>query len=190
MPLVKAAERVAQSDLASRYTGTYQATQLNTSLVISQSATKSLYVESFISNSTDVLHTIKELGRLDNSRIQLVPTLLFRDEKKQQGEIWRGLVVAEERDESLIWDDFCLTDDDPLQYAGKPVFEFVMWHADGGAGRVEQIELSAFRVKLTLDQKAGNKYSDAQNSNRSYQWHRRVGMPNIFSVVNKAIPSV
>ncbi|KAE9374124.1 putative FLP FmtA-like protein, betalactamase [Stipitochalara longipes BDJ] len=164
VPLVKAAENIAQADLTARYTGTYRASDLNSTLVISHSATKSLYVESFISNSTDVFNAWKWFGwgPSDHSRIQLVPTLLFRDEEKKQGEIWRGLIVAEKRSESLIWDDFCLTDDDPAQFAGKPVFEVVMWHADDGVGRVEEVELSAFRVKLKLDHNEGRQGVDVQ----------------------------
>jgi len=151
VPLVKAAEHIAQTDLAARYTGTYQALDVNSTLVISQSATKSLYVESFISNSTDVLAALEPyMGPSDRKRVQLVPTLLFQDEENQQGEIWRGLFIPEKRNASLIWDDFCLTDDDPVQFAGKPVFEVVMWHAGDGVGRVEEVELSAFRVKLKL----------------------------------------
>ena len=156
VPLVQAAEHIAQADLAARYTGTYQAPHLNSTLLISHSATKSLYAESFISNSTDVLAVLKPFwpGTSDDLRIQLVPTLLFVDEEKQQGEIWRGLLVPEQRNESLVWDDFCLTDDDTVQFAGKPLFEVVMWHSDDGVGRVEEVELSAFRVKLKLDHNA------------------------------------
>ncbi|KAN0119279.1 putative FLP FmtA-like protein, betalactamase [Hyaloscypha variabilis] len=164
VPLVKTAEHIAQKDLAARYTGTYEAAHLNSTLVISHSATKSLYVESFISNSTDVFAALKSFWPSDVLRIQLVPTLLFRDEEKQQGEIWRGLPVPEKRNESLIWDDFCLTDDDPVQFAGKPVFEFVMWHADDGAGRVEEVELSAFRVTLKRDRNTGAQRADIQES--------------------------
>jgi hypothetical protein len=124
VPLVKAAEDIAQADLTARYTGTYQAPHLNSTLVISHSATKSLYVESFISNSTDFFAAWKPfwVGPSDDLRIQLAPTLLFWDEEKKQGEIWRGLFVPEKRNGSLIWDDFCLTDDDPAQFAGKPVY--------------------------------------------------------------------
>jgi len=164
VPLVKTAEHIAQKDLAARYTGTYQAAHLNSTLIISHSAKKSLYVESLISNSTDVFAALKSFWPSDDLRIQLVPTLLFRDEEKQQGEIWRGLPVPEKRNESLIWDDFCLTDDDPVQFAGKPVFEFVMWHADDGAGRVEEVELSAFRVTLKRDRNTGTQKADIQES--------------------------
>lgn len=126
-PLVGAAEHIAQANLAVRYTGTYQAPHLNSTIVISHSSTKSLYVKSFISNSTDVFAAWKLFAGLsDNLRIQLVPTLLFREEETKQGEICRGLLVPEKRNGSFTWDDFCLTDDDGAQYAGKPVFEVVM----------------------------------------------------------------
>jgi hypothetical protein len=151
VPLVKTAEHIAQKDLAARYTGTYQATHMNSTLVISHSAKKSLYVESFISNSTDVFAALKSFWPSDDSRIQLVPTLLFRDEENQQGEIWRGLPVPEKRNENLIWDDFCLTDDDPV-------------HADNGVGRVEEVELSAFRVTLKHDHNTGTQRADIQES--------------------------
>ncbi|KAE8446504.1 hypothetical protein EG329_011967 [Mollisiaceae sp. DMI_Dod_QoI] len=185
VPLVKAAEHIAQADLAARYTGTYQAPHLNSTLVISHSATKSLYVESFISNSTDFFAASKPFwdDPSDDLRVQLVPTLLFRDEEKKQGEIWRGLLVPEKRDETLIWDDFCLTDDDPAQFAGKPVLEVVMWHADGGVGRVEEVELSAFRVKLKLDHNAGRQEVDIQEARETVQEDSTngAGTQHIFS---------
>ncbi|KUJ14938.1 putative FLP FmtA-like protein, betalactamase [Mollisia scopiformis] len=171
VPLVRAAEHIAQADLATRYTGTYQAQHLNSTLVISHSATKSLYVESFISNSTDIFAAWNPFfeDSLEGTRIQLVPTLLFKDEKQQQGEIWRGLFVPEKRNESLVWDDFCVTDDDPIQFGGKPLFEVVMWHADDGSGRVEDVELSGFRVKLKPDHNASQQGDGVQESRETIQ---------------------
>ncbi len=185
VPLVKAAEHIAQADLAARYTGTYLAPHLNSTLVISHSAKKSLYVESLISNSTDFLTASKPLwgDPSDGLRFQLVPTLLFRDEKNQQGEIWRGLFVPEKRNAGLIWDDFCLTDDDPAQFAGRPLFEVVMWHADDGVGRVEEVELSAFRVKLKLDPNTVRQGADAQELKETILGGStsRVGTQHVFS---------
>jgi hypothetical protein len=167
VPLVKAAEHIAQTDLATRYTGTYCTTHLNSTLVIAQSPSKSLYITSFISNSTNVIAAFRSFQAAplpDDVRIQLIPTLLFKDEEKKRGAIWRGLIVPEKRNSSLIWDDVCITDEDQLQFAGKPVFEVVMWHADGGLGRVEEVDLSAFRVKLKYDEDESRQGTDIHGS--------------------------
>jgi hypothetical protein len=49
------------------------------------------------------------------------------------------------------------------------VFEVVMWRADDRVGRVEEVELSAFRVKLKLDHNAGRQRVDIQESRETVQ---------------------
>jgi hypothetical protein len=158
VPLVQAAEDFAQADLGARYTGVFTAQNLNSTLILAHSASHSLYVESFISNGTDVLNAWQPLFDLVTqgrpSRIQLVPTLLYREEKEKKGELWKGIAVPEERGEG-IWDDFCITDDDPVQYAGKPLFEVVFWGPEDGKSSVREVELSAFRVKLGRVEEGG-----------------------------------
>ncbi|RDW71019.1 putative FmtA-like protein FLP [Coleophoma cylindrospora] len=149
--LVQAAEDVAQSNLKYRYTGEYlsPSKDLNSSLVLAHSDAKSLYIESFVSNSTDVIAAWQNLtGLEENFRVQLVPTLLYRDEQNQRGEIWRGLIVPQNRNPGLVWDDFCLTDEDSDYYARKPLFEMVFWEAQPGGKIVDHVDISAFRVRL------------------------------------------
>lgn len=166
VPLIRAAEETAQSDLQDRYTGIFNAKDLNSSLVLEQADNKSLYIHSFISNSTDVLASFLPLlwqaTAGSHFRIQLVPTLLYRDEEKKKGELWRGVVVPEKRGDG-VWDEFCLTDEDPDSYAGKPLFEFVLWGAEDGKYRVREVEVSAFRVRLEreveeVEEEGGRRY--------------------------------
>lgn len=147
VPLVKAAEAITQNDLAHRYTGKYTAKDIDSTLALSQSSTRSLFISSFVSNSTDFFTSWGKLLDFKSGagRLQLIPTLLYRDEEKQEGEIWRGVIVPETR-QNLVWDDFCLTDDDSLLYAGKPLLEVVFW--EGNDGRMSEVEISAFRVRL------------------------------------------
>lgn len=152
VPLVKAAEHVAQADLSAHYAGTYTTTRLNTTLTLAHSATKSLYVESFISNSTDVFKAWKpwlnEVTHGEPFRLQLIPTTLYQDEENKEGAFWRGVIVLESQDKNLVWDDFCSTDDDFALYAGKPILEFVFWGAENGNQTVKEAVPSSFRVRL------------------------------------------
>lgn len=150
--LLKAAEEMVQLDLLDRYTGTFTAKDLNSSLVLAQNGNRSLYIESFISNSTDTFNAwrllLKPFVQGGTFRIQLVPTLLYRDEKNNKGELWRGVVVPEKRNLEAIWDDQCITDLDTLYYAGIPLLEVVLWGGEDGVNIVEEVEMSGFRVKL------------------------------------------
>ncbi|CAJ2509583.1 Uu.00g146090.m01.CDS01 [Anthostomella pinea] len=146
--VVRAAEEVIWRDVEKTYTGTYLATNssLNSSLELASSPSTSLIVNTFISNGTNVFNQL--LPGLHGSdehpwRAQLVPTLLYKNETAQQGEVWRLLVTAERMgEESGVWDDFCSTDIDVASYAGLPVNEVVFWHEE------DVIELPAWRVKL------------------------------------------
>lgn len=152
VPLVTAAEHIAQYDLSAHYAGIYTTTRLNTTLTLAHSATKSLYIESFISNSTDVIKAWKpwldEVTHGESFRIQLIPTTLYQDEENKQGAFWRGIIVPESQNKNLVWDDFCSTDDDFALYAGKPILEFVFRGAEKGNDTVKEVVLSGFRVKL------------------------------------------
>lgn len=116
--LIQAAEEQIWENIDAKYSGTYVAVDsgLNSSITLSGSPKNGLEVRSFISNSTDVLHTFIQNEFVDASRawrLQLVPTLLFKNEKDQQGEIWLA-VAAYERDPGRgIWDNAGTTDVDP-----------------------------------------------------------------------------
>lgn len=151
VPLLRAAEETAQRDLQDRYTGTFAAADpLNSTLVLAQSDSNGLYIDSFISNSTVILEAWKEpllsLTQGRPFRIQLVPSLSYREDGAgRKGEVWRGILVPEKRGEGA-WDDQCTANYDPLSYANKPLLEVVFWEGEGGI--MEEIEMVGFRVVL------------------------------------------
>ncbi|KAK4549567.1 hypothetical protein LTR36_006564 [Oleoguttula mirabilis] len=156
--LIRAAEAVVWRDVDSAYTGTYQAYSsaanqqppLNSSLTITSSPSTGLLLMTFISNGTDVFTTLLAEyagGARDDThswRAQFTPTLLYKNETTQQGEIWRLVVVPERLGEGqeAVWDGFCSTDVDPASYAGLPINEFVFWREEG------VVELPAWRVRM------------------------------------------
>lgn len=105
-----------------------------------------------ISNSTDILNGVlsgndDDFGSSAPWHVQLVPTLLYKNETTQQGEIWRMLIVHERvEDEKVkpVWDDQCVTDVDQISYAGLPINEIVFWLEDG------LVELPAWKVTMKL----------------------------------------
>ncbi|KAI4948327.1 hypothetical protein J4E91_005748 [Alternaria rosae] len=161
--IVQTAERLAIQQMRNRYAGTYSASEpgLN-STVILEADYRGLVVTTFVSNGTVVFEAPITKGMTTPPRYaQLSPTLLYRNEKEQQGEEWRGMIF-EERAEGLgsIWDDFCMENWDTSSYAGIPLNTAVFWDEQKD-GHFETLELPAFRVNLTrVDQKRG--------SNRKY----------------------
>lgn len=144
------------SQLAERYSGVYVSANgsLNSSLTLAvdPGSKHGLVVREFISNGTDVLSSpLLRLALGDDAdkpwRVQLIPTLLYRDKLAQKGELWRMLVILDRTgSKHEIWDDFCNTDVDYPRYAGKPLNEIVFW--GNKEGHAVEAELSAFRVKL------------------------------------------
>jgi hypothetical protein len=146
--LIRAAEEVSIRQLQERYVGTYTSSNKTINSTITLVADeRGLVVERFISNGTDVIESALRTSRTTYS--QLTPTLLYRDEKKQQGELWR-MVQSITRGEGVdgIWDDFCMTNIDGPLYAGAGFNELVFWNA-GEDGKFADVELSAFRINLT-----------------------------------------
>lgn len=152
--LAHAAEKAIWDNVEKSHAGSYVAvdSHLNSSISFSASPFSGLTVTSFISNGTDELGFVfptfflplLDLG--DRSwRVQLTPTLLYKNETTQQGEIWRMLVVPEEpRDKSdrPVWDDFCSGNVEYVSYGGLPFNEVVFWHEEG------VVELPAWRAKF------------------------------------------
>ena len=150
LDLVQAAEEAIWKSINKTHTGHYisPSLNLNSSLALTSSPSTGLIITSFVSNGTDVVKTISTVQGFLNTarpwRLQLVPTLLFKNETAKQGEIWR-MVAAYEKEEGKdrgVWDDFCITDDDSGIYAGLPLNEVVFWLEDG------VVELPAWKVKL------------------------------------------
>ncbi|OBT76296.1 hypothetical protein VF21_03340 [Pseudogymnoascus sp. 05NY08] len=151
VPLLRAAEETAQQDVHDRYTGTFAAAApLNSTLVLTQSDSEGLCIDSFISNSTVILEAwqapLLALTQGRPFRVQFVPSLLHREDGAgRRGEVWRGILVPGTRGEGA-WDDQCTTNYDPLSYADKPLLEVVFWEGEGGI--MEEIEMVGFRVVL------------------------------------------
>ncbi|KAH7110552.1 beta-lactamase/transpeptidase-like protein [Dendryphion nanum] len=142
---IRGAESVAIQQLQERYTGTYKSTQpeLNDSITLLADH-RGLVVKEFISNGTDFLKSplaLKLAGLRDGSQpwyLQVVPTLLYRNEEKEQGERWRFTAARERSNEDRgVWDEFCPANVD------LPINEVVFWRGNGDEGVT--IELPGFK---------------------------------------------
>nr|POE75554.1 beta-lactamase-like protein [Quercus suber] len=147
--LIQAAEDAVWNGIEKTYSGDYTATNtsLNSSLALRSSPSNGLTVEKFVSNGTNVFTTLlsDSPGAEGDWRAQLVPTLLYKNETTQEGEIWRLTVVNErpkKNENPKIWDDFCITDLDIGSYAGLPISEVIFWLEEG------LIELPAWQLVL------------------------------------------
>ncbi|KAF2266120.1 beta-lactamase family protein [Lojkania enalia] len=155
--LVRAADEIALQQLRERYSGTFVSPESNVNSTLSlQVDHRGLIITAFVSNSTDVCSVFSEfLIRPDRPwYVQMIPTMLYRDEKEQKGERWR-FIFAEERigKNQDVWDDFCLENVDGVRYADLAIFEAVFW--DGPGKSVDTIELTGFRAKLVRDKQSG-----------------------------------
>jgi hypothetical protein len=151
--VVRAAEEVATKQTAARYTGTYVAKNINSTLTLAYTPAEGLHVTNLISNGTATLNVFaKNFPDVfpEGTRAQLFPTLLYVDEKNQRGEKWRINIdrrTPKEGKEEMIWNEHCVTNVDFLSYDGRPLGEVVFWdNAEGES--VRNVELTAFKVKL------------------------------------------
>ena len=165
-PLVRALEEFTWQQMYAEYAGIYTSTNstLNSSMNIIATPAAGLQIMRFISNSTDVLYgPLPAFGSPDAAagrpwHAQLIPTLLFKDESKQAGDIYLALIVPErvEGEEARLWDEFCITDVDPAMYGGVALNEVVFWRGKGG--RVEEVELPGFRVRMRREEPKGGDF--------------------------------
>ena len=161
--LTPCAELAAQNALHKRFAGTFVAPKsslLNSSLTLSHTPAKGLYLESWISNGTDVLaayHKVLENGTPSQPwYLQLIPTQLYVDNKRQRGEKWRAVVVSERQVDSLpgVWEEYCITHIDNERYGGVPLNEIIFWQDNDTKGPVAYAELTAFRIMLGRHQQS------------------------------------
>ena len=162
--MVRFAEEAAMAELRARYVGTYEDERANSSITLAQSEQYGLTATRWVSNGVDTLRGFGAIyerpGGGGSWVMHVVPTLLFEDEEKQEGERWRLLpqkVAPSEPDERTsgggsVWDNFCTSDWDITTYAGKPVNEIVFWGGEHG-GSAESVYLSGFRS--AMDRKRG-----------------------------------
>ena len=154
--LVRAAEVIAQKDLKKRYTGTYSSKKINSTVTVEHDHSTGLHVTEWISNSTDMLELTGAMARkagLPNwIRIQMVPTLLFKNEEKKRGEIWRAIVLPTRPSEDSkvgYWDEFCITAIDGARYGGLPLNEAVAWASeDPDDTKIQHLEVPSLRITL------------------------------------------
>jgi hypothetical protein len=154
--VAQAAEAAIWPSVARTHTGDFVAVDhtLNSSMTLAASPSKGLQLTAAISNGTDILNGIlsgneDDFGSSAPWHVQLVPTLLYKNETTQQGEVWR-MLIAHEREEGKakdVWDDHCPTDLDQISYGGLPLNEIVFWLEDG------LVELPAWRVKMKAVEK-------------------------------------
>lgn len=152
--LIKAAESAMWEYVADQYAGKMVATEesLNSSLTLASSLKDGLTITNFISNGTDVLNFVipqflaPNLGQQGISwHAQLIPTMLFRNETFEKGEIWRMLIVESRTENSSVFDEWCVSDVDSVTYKGIPINEVVFWREEG------LVEFSAFGVVFKPD---------------------------------------
>ncbi len=158
--IVSFAEEAAMAELRTRYVGTYEDARSNSSITLAQSDKYGLMVTQWISNGVDTLlgfGGIYEGGPGESWVMHVLPTLLFDDEAKQEGERWRLLPqkAASEQERTSTWDNFCPSDWDTIMYAGKPFTE-VVFRGGEHYGSSESVHLSGFRS--TLYRKQGNEH--------------------------------
>ncbi|KAJ5574130.1 beta-lactamase family protein [Penicillium hispanicum] len=160
-PLVIAAEAVTQSQLKDTYAGVYASTDssLNSSITFTQSDPQSLYISSWVSNSTSVLGALASLvsanaGIGADMYFQLLPTFMTRTSSAGHiGEVWRLIDVtdnsASPTNATTVWNDYCVANIDPYSYGAVPLNEVIFWRSSNDpASSVDAVTLSAFRVTM------------------------------------------
>lgn len=160
-PLVIAAESEAQKQLNSSYGGVYTSkdSKLNSSITFTQTQPRSLYISSWISNSTDVLENLipfvsSTAGTSGDMYFQLIPTFKTKHSNGGQvGEVWRLINVIDDYEDSInattVWNDYCVANIDPFSYGEVPLNELVFWRdSSDNTSTVQSVTLSAFKVNL------------------------------------------
>ncbi|KAF1918162.1 hypothetical protein BDU57DRAFT_537746 [Ampelomyces quisqualis] len=147
--IVRAAEGFAIRQLVERYAGTYASTSHGSNSTITLVANKrGLVIDRFILNGVDILKNAFKVSA-QSWYAQAVPTLLFSDEKKQEGEYWRAAQSNERTEgEGSIWDDFCTANIDTILYPPFGFNELVFWDAENDE-KFGRVELTAFKLNLT-----------------------------------------
>lgn len=210
VPLIRGADKAAQKSIQRVYAGRYTyavssspdsspapppgtttaTTTLNSSLTLTYTAAHGLEITNWISNGTDMFPVMRQYFGLEDVpsfHIQLIPTLLFRDEVHRKGELWR-MALAQGRPNAgkgKVWDNFCISDVDPIMYGGRPVNEVVFWDRQGGEGGdgssyYETIELPAFRVSMSRSSSSDEVEHGAENEFELHDQVEATGEEKLF----------
>lgn len=159
-PLVKGAEAAAQTQLRTKYGGTYVSAtpNLNSSISFTQTDAKSLHLSSWVSNSTDLIATLLPqleglAGASSSTYLQLIPTFRAAYKSGRVGEVWRWINVIDDYEGSTnatnVWNDYCTSNIDPYSYAQVPLNEVIFWKdPHSSSSKIEEVTLSAFEVDL------------------------------------------
>ena len=156
--MVSFAEEAAMVELRSRYVGTYEDRRSNSSITLAQSDKYGLTVTRWISNGVDTLMGLEGIFERTGGLwvMHVLPTLLFDDEDKHEGERWRlfpqKVASEQKRTGGSVWDNFCASDWDIVTYAGKP-FNEIVFRGGEHNGSSESVQLSGFRSTLYRKQK-------------------------------------
>lgn len=156
--MVSFAEETAMAELRSRYVGTYEDRRSNSSITLAQSDKHGLTVTRWISNGVDTLMGLEGIFERTGGPwvMHVLPTLLFDDEDKHEGERWRlfpqKVASEQKRTGGSVWDNFCASDWDIVAYAGKP-FNEIVFRGGEHNGSSESVQLSGFRSTLYRKQK-------------------------------------
>lgn len=162
VPLVQGAEQFAQQNLADQYSGTFSAFSNaiagDVSMTLEQSSERSLHIANFTINGTDVLSSMNAFasslgGTGSNIYWQLTPTLQqrFSPALNATASVWRFVNVFDNSvntsSPTSMWADYCVSNFDPVNYAGVPVLE-MLFKMDA-AGKATDVELSAWNSVIT-----------------------------------------
>ena len=140
-------ESIARSQTKERYSGKYQASAINSSLVLELNGSSGLVIDSWISNGTDFLleYVAMYTGKrdLDQGRVQLLPAGTRRS---NGGEVWRATFVPNYRKIESVIDGCMINDVDVLMYGDRSLQEFVF--LKDKSENVTEVELPGLRVAM------------------------------------------
>lgn len=143
---IRGIENIAHEQTRQKYAGSYHApsnTGINPSLTLSLDGSSGLVVTSWISNGTDFLPNYTSFWSDEPGKAQLIPS---RIERGAAGEVWRLTFVQPDVKPKSVVDTCQMNDVDSIMYGGRSVDEFVFLR--DCQGRIQGVELSAFRITL------------------------------------------
>lgn len=167
-PLIRDVEALAQQNLADQYAGHFIGTSEageNTSLTLTQSSSRSLYMSEFSIGDIDVLSALKTFTAAQDglsaqdTYFQLIATFQSTTMETNHleaatSEVWRFINVSDapalNGTDADIWNDYCVANFDSISRAGRPLNKVVLQKDVNGD--VVALELTAWNVTLTRNE--------------------------------------